>query len=80
MQRKASAVWRGDVKNGHGSTATVTFEKVGGHHAITKSHLDLSAQVPGATPQVFDAAVKAAETGVSRLKTLSCGNLRGCAP
>ena len=49
--------------------ATVTFEKVGGHHAITKGHLDLSAQVPGATPQVFDAAVKAAESGcpVSKL-------------
>jgi osmotically inducible protein OsmC len=50
-------------------TATITLEKVGEHHAITKSHLDLSAQVPGATQLAFDAAVKAAETGcpVSKL-------------
>jgi lipoyl-dependent peroxiredoxin len=50
-------------------TATITLERVGEHHAITKSHLDLSAQVPGATQLAFDAAVKAAETGcpVSKL-------------
>ena len=128
MERKASAVWRGDLKSGQGSlstesgvlketqfsfrtrfengtgsnpeellaaahagcfamalsaqlgmanltarrlevTATITFERVGEHHAVTKSHLDLSAQVPGATRQAFDAAVKAAEIGcpVSKL-------------
>jgi len=128
MQRKATAVWRGDVKTGKGSlstestvlenaqysfstrfengigtnpeellaaahagcfamalsaqlgmanltarrldvTATITLERVGEHHAVTKSHLDLSAQVPGATQQAFDAAVKAAEVGcpVSKL-------------
>jgi osmotically inducible protein OsmC len=50
-------------------TATITLERVGEHHAITKSHLDLSAHVPGATQLAFDAAVKAAETGcpVSKL-------------
>ncbi|HEY6765503.1 MAG TPA: OsmC family protein [Candidatus Sulfotelmatobacter sp.] len=50
-------------------TATITLEKVGEHHAITKSHLDLSARVPGANQPAFDVAVKAAETGcpVSRL-------------
>jgi osmotically inducible protein OsmC len=128
MQRKATAVWRGDVKTGKGllstestvlenaqysfstrfengigtnpeellaaahaacfamavssqlgkvglkpeklaATATITFEKVGEHFAISKSHLDLLAEVPGATQQAFDAAVKAAETGcpVSKL-------------
>src|SRR3981081_1069893 len=30
------------------ATATITFQKVGEHFAITKSHLDLLAQVPGA--------------------------------
>ncbi len=37
--------------------------------AITKSHLDLVARVPGADKAKFDAAVKAAETGcpVSKL-------------
>ena len=107
MQRRASAVWLGDVKSGQGAlstdsgvldktqysfssrfangigtnpeellaaahagcfamalstqlgkaglapqklevTATITLEIVEGHHAITKSHLDLSAHVPGA--------------------------------
>jgi lipoyl-dependent peroxiredoxin len=128
MERKASAVWYGEVRSGQGSlstesgvlkeaqfsfktrfengigtnpeellaaahagcfamalsaqlgiakltarrldvTATITLEVVGGHHAVTKSHLDLSAHVPGATQQAFNAAVKAAEIGcpVSKL-------------
>ncbi len=128
MKRKASAVWRGDMKTGKGSlstestvledtqysfssrfengiganpeellaaahaacfamavssqlvkvglrpeklaaTATITFEKVGEHFEISKSHLDLLAQVPDANQSIFEAAVKAAETGcpVSRL-------------
>ena len=51
------------------ATATITFEKVGEHFAITQSHLDLTAQVPGASQAKFDAAVKAAELGcpVSKL-------------
>src|SRR5437667_5783681 len=115
MQRKASAVWQGGLKDGKGSistdsgvlkqtqysfstrfengigtnpeellaaahagcfamalsaqlgkaglkpekleaTATVTLERVGGDFAITKSHLDLLAQVPGASQEKFDAA------------------------
>jgi lipoyl-dependent peroxiredoxin len=128
VERKATAVWRGDVRTGRGSlltestslhgaqysfgtrfengvgtnpeellaaahagcfamavssqlgkigfrperreaTATITFQKVGEHFTITKSHLDLLAQVPGANQAKFDAAVNAAQTGcpVSRL-------------
>jgi lipoyl-dependent peroxiredoxin len=128
MERRATAVWRGDVKSGKGllstestvlrdaqysfstrfengvgtnpeellaaahagcfamavssqlgkiglrpdrleATATITFQKVGEHFTITKSHLDLVAQVPGASQAKFAAAVNAAETGcpVSRL-------------
>ena len=128
MQRKASAVWQGDLKSGKGSLSTdsgtlkstpysfsarfengagtnpeellaaahtgcftmalsaqlanrgltatkletactITLEKVGEGFAITKSHLDLAARVPGADQAKFDAAVKAAETGcpVSKL-------------
>lgn len=128
MQRKASAVWQGDLKSGKGSistdsgtlkntqysfsarfengvgtnpeellaaahagcftmalsaqlggagmtaqkletTATITLDKVGDGFAITKSHLDLTARIPGADKAKFDAAVKAAETGcpVSKL-------------
>jgi lipoyl-dependent peroxiredoxin len=50
-------------------TATITLEKVAEHHAITRSHLDPSARVPGAQQLGFDAAVSAAETGcpVSKL-------------
>jgi lipoyl-dependent peroxiredoxin len=128
MQRKASAVWQGGLKDGKGSlstdsgvltqtqysfstrfengvgtnpeeliaaahagcftmalsaqlgnagmtaqrletTATVSLDKVADGFAITKSHLDLVAHIPGADRAKFDAAVKAAETGcpVSKL-------------
>ena len=51
------------------TTATVTLDRVSDGFAITKSHLDLVARIPGADQVKFDAAVKAAETGcpVSRL-------------
>ena len=51
------------------TTATVSLEKVDGGFAITKSHLDLVAYVPGADKAKFDIAVKNAETGcpVSKL-------------
>jgi lipoyl-dependent peroxiredoxin len=51
------------------TTATITLEKVPEGFAITKSHLDLIANIPGADKAKFDAAVKAAEVGcpVSKL-------------
>jgi osmotically inducible protein OsmC len=51
------------------TTATITLEKLTDGFAITKSHLDLVAQIPGVDRAKFDAAVKAAETGcpVSKL-------------
>ena len=51
------------------TTATITFEKVGEGFSITKSHLDLTASIPGVDKAKFDAAVKAAKTGcpVSKL-------------
>lgn len=128
MQRKASAVWSGDLKNGKGSistnsgvlkqtqysfstrfengigtnpeellaaahagcfsmalshelgkvgiipnkietTATITLEQVSNGFAITKSHLDVIAQIPGADQAKFEAAVNAAKVGcpVSKL-------------
>jgi osmotically inducible protein OsmC len=128
VQRKASAVWQGGLKDGRGSistdsgvlkqtqysfstrfengigtnpeellaaahagcftmalsaqlgnagmtatrleiTATITLDKLADGFAVTKSHLDLIAQIPGADKAKFDAAVKAAETGcpVSKL-------------
>jgi len=51
------------------TACTISLEKVADGFAITESHLDLKAHVPGATQQAFDTAVKAAETGcpVSKL-------------
>jgi osmotically inducible protein OsmC len=51
------------------TTATISLEKLADGFAITKSHLDLIARIPGADQAKFDSAVKAAETGcpVSKL-------------
>src|SRR5579872_6791489 len=128
MQRKASAVWQGDLKTGKGSistdsgvlkqtqysfstrfengvgtnpeellaaahagcftmalsaqlgnagmtaqkletTATVTFEKLADGFAITKSHLEVVATIPGADKEKFEQAANNAKTGcpVSKL-------------
>ena len=51
------------------TTCTISLEKQPDGFAITDSHLDLKAKVPGATQEAFDAAVNAAKTGcpVSKL-------------
>jgi osmotically inducible protein OsmC len=51
------------------TTCAISLEKLADGFAITESHLDLKAHVPGATQEAFDTAVKAAETGcpVSKL-------------
>lgn len=128
MQRKASAVWQGNLKDGKGTistesgvlkqtqysfktrfesgvgtnpeellaaahsgcfamalsnelgkvgitpekleaTATISLENVNGGFAITKSHIDLVAHIPGGDKAKFEAAVTAAKTGcpVSKL-------------
>lgn len=57
------------VPNKLEATATISLEQVQGGFAITKSHIDLVADIPGANEEKFKAAVKAAETGcpVSKL-------------
>ena len=59
----------GIIPNKLETTATITLEKVPEGFSITKSHLDLVANIPGADKAKFDAAVKAAEVGcpVSKL-------------
>ncbi len=49
--------------------ATVRFDKTDAGWAVTASHLDVSAKVPGADPRKFQAAAEAAEKGcpISRL-------------
>jgi osmotically inducible protein OsmC len=51
------------------TTCTITLEKVADGFAITESHLDLKARVPGATREQFDTAVNNAKSGcpVSKL-------------
>ena len=51
------------------TSCTITLEQKDGGFAITESHLELKAKVPGATAEAFDKATKAAETGcpVSKL-------------
>lgn len=51
------------------TTCTITFEKQPDGFAITASHLDLQAKVPGASAEAFDQAAQTAKAGcpVSKL-------------
>ena len=51
------------------TVCTITLEKQADGFAITESHLDLKASIPGASQAAFDTAVQAAKTGcpVSKL-------------
>jgi osmotically inducible protein OsmC len=51
------------------TSCTITLEQKDGSFAITESHLQLKAKVPGATQEAFDKAVQGAKTGcpVSKL-------------
>ena len=51
------------------TTATLTMEKLEAGWTVTAMHLDVSARVPGATPQVFEEQARAAKEGcpISRL-------------
>lgn len=51
------------------TTCTISLEKQPDGFAITESHLDLKARIPGASQEAFDKAVAAAKTGcpVSKL-------------
>jgi osmotically inducible protein OsmC len=51
------------------TTCTITLEQKDGGFAITESHLELTAKIPGATQEAFDKATQAAKAGcpVSKL-------------
>jgi len=53
------------------TTATVSLEQVDGAFAITKSHLDVTAKVPGATAEAFQAAAKGAKENCPLSKVLN---------
>ena len=51
------------------TTCTISMEQKDGAFAITESHLELKARIPGASPEAFQAAAQAAKSGcpVSKL-------------
>ncbi len=51
------------------TTCTITLDKLPDGWAITESHLDLKARIPGASQEAFDTAVQNAKAGcpVSKL-------------
>ena len=53
------------------TTATVTLDKVEGGFSITAVHLDLTAKIPGANRQAFEAAANKAKTGCPLSKVLN---------
>ena len=53
------------------TTATVTLEKTDGGFAITASHLDVKAKIPGADKAKFDQAAQNAEKGCPVSKVLN---------
>ena len=52
------------------TTASVTLDKVEGGFAVTKVHLDVSVQIPGADPAAFEQAAKNAKEGCPISKLL----------
>jgi lipoyl-dependent peroxiredoxin len=52
-------------------TSTVTLEKVEGGFAVTSSHLDLRARIPGADRTKFDTAANNAKAGCPISKLLN---------
>jgi osmotically inducible protein OsmC len=53
------------------TTATIKIERLESGWAITESHLDVTAKIPGATADVFQKAAQAAETGCPISKLLN---------
>jgi osmotically inducible protein OsmC len=52
------------------TTATVTLEKLDSGWSVTASHLEVTAKIPGASPEAFQTAARAAETGCPISKLL----------
>lgn len=53
------------------TTATVTLEKVEGGFAVTESHLDVQARIPGTDQAAFDKAANNAKAGCPISKLLN---------
>jgi osmotically inducible protein OsmC len=53
------------------TTASITLEKVDGGFAVTASHLDVTAKIPGADRAAFEKAANGAKTGCPISKLLN---------
>lgn len=53
------------------TAATVTLDRIDGAWSIAESHLVVVARVPGASPEIFQRAARAAETGCVISKLLN---------
>ena len=53
------------------TTATVTLDRVDGAFAVTESHLEVMAKVPGASAEALTQAARTAETGCPISKLLN---------
>ena len=53
------------------TTASITLEKVEGGFAVTASHLDVTAKIPGADRAAFEKAANGAKTGCPISKLLN---------
>ena len=53
------------------TTAAVTLEKVEGGFAVTASHLDVTAKIPGVDPAAFEKAANEAKAGCPISKLLN---------
>ena len=53
------------------TAATVTLDRIDGDWTVTESHLVVTARVPGASPEIFQKAAHAAETGCAISKLLN---------
>ena len=53
------------------TAATVTLDRVDGVWSVTESHLVVTARVPGASPELFQKAAHAAQTGCAISKLLN---------
>jgi osmotically inducible protein OsmC len=61
----------GMVAESINTTVTVTLEKVEGGFSIPAAHLDVTAKVPGADRQAFEAAANKAKIGCPVSKLLN---------
>ena len=59
------------------TSCTISLEQKDGSWAITSSHLEMKAKVPGATQEAFDKAANGAKAGMSRVEAVQHDDYAG---